>query len=173
MRLRGKRAFLLEFDHARPCFLSGRSIAAQRSRLAQRVQRFRHIRLPVIRALQFLKRLGGFPLLEQRCTQTISALGIAWPQLGLRAKLGFCFWPLSGVRVDLTEFEMEARQFGAQAKRLPIFSFGLRHLAENKVVFGERLMRPRKVWMRGKEGVDGALGEQPAGVSEIVEKIRV
>src|SRR6266436_3327159 len=68
---------------------------------------------------------------------------------------------------------MEARQVGTKTQCFPIFSFGLWHLAQDKIIFSERLMRAGGVRMRGDKCVDGALGEQSTGVAEVIQQIRV
>src|SRR6266446_3979663 len=68
---------------------------------------------------------------------------------------------------------MEARQFGTEPQCFLIFFFGLWHLAQDKIVFSERLMCAGGIRMRGDKHINGALGEQSTGVAEVIQQIRV
>src|SRR5258708_1593413 len=68
---------------------------------------------------------------------------------------------------------MEARQVGTEPQCFLIFFFGLWHLAQDKIIFSERLMRAGGVRMRGDKHINGALGEQSTGVAEVIQQIWV
>src|SRR5580704_6475546 len=68
---------------------------------------------------------------------------------------------------------MKARQLWPQPQRLLIFLLGLRHLAENEIVFSKRLVGPRGIRMSCEQSINRVLGEQAARVAKVVQQIRV
>ena len=83
------------------------------------------------------------------------------------------FWPLCRVCVNLAEFQMQAWKVRPNTQSFLIFLFGLRHLAQHKIVFSKGLVSASRIGMGGNQGIDRTLRKKTTGVAQVVKQVRV
>src|SRR6267143_3778376 len=110
-----------------------------------------------------------FALLEPRSADAIRGLSVAWLHLGVHAKLLFSFVPSRGASVDQPQLQVQPRYFRTLMQGLGEFLFGLRHLAEHKIVLSHCLVCPGGIGICAYESVDASLGKQAAGAAEVIQ----
>src|SRR5258708_39329881 len=66
---------------------------------------------------------------------------------------------------------MKIGSVGAQLQSLLVLLLGIGHLAQNKIIFRQRLIRARRVGIGREQRVDRLLREQAAGTTEVIEKM--